>query len=126
MKEAANRGKGKTILISAGMEIMLIICITAANLNPTPILYFIFYNLLYGLVFSLLIPLYCISGNNLIVSFFVNLPNAFVTYILKYEQFPVMRVSSTIAAAVTLVLIGLILLVCRNVHQRISPAKKCQ
>lgn len=263
MKEAANRGKGKTLLISAGIEIMLISCIIAANLNPTPILYFIFYNLLYGLVFSLLIPLHCLcketpyghpfmpgsapaqarvsdnnkengvsvsgsvlaevgfkkpgirqwvvlavfvvfsvggqlipkmavgvqiswrllpmgivplimttffeeflfrgfvqsrierqfgwgsailvsgamfslyhlgypgfrtwadilllfavgvgfaaayklSGNNLIVSFFANLPNAFVTYILKYEQFPVMRVSSTIAAAVTLVLIGLI------------------
>ena len=60
MKEAANRGKGKTLLISAGIEIMLIICITAANLNPAPILYFIFYNLLYGLVFSLLIPLYCL------------------------------------------------------------------
>ena len=60
MKEAANSGKGKTPLISAGIEIMLIICITAANLNPTPILYFIFYNLLYGLVFSLLIPLYCL------------------------------------------------------------------
>ena len=242
MKEAANRGKGKTLLISAGIEIMLIICITAANLNPTPILYFIFYNLLYGLVFSLLIPLYLsasgsvlaevgfkkpgirqwvvlatfvvfsvggqlipkmaageqipwrllpmgivplimttffeeflfrgfvqsridrqfgwvlailvsgamfslyhlgypgfrtwedilllfavgvgfaaaykLSGNNLIVSFFVNLPNAFVTYILKYEQFPVMRVSSTIAAAVTLVLIGLILLLYRNADQR--------
>ena len=37
MKEAANRGKGKMLLISAGMEIMLIICITAANLNPTRI-----------------------------------------------------------------------------------------
>ena len=243
MKETANRGKGKTLLISAGIEIMLIICITAANLNPTPILYFIFYNLLYGLVFSLLIPLYLsasgrvlaevglkkpgirqwvvlaafvvfsvggqlipklaageqipwrllpmgivplimttffeeflfrgfvqsrierkfgwvlailvsgtmfslyhlgypgfrtwedilllfavgtgfaaaykLSGNNLIVSFFVNLPNAFVTYILKYEQFPVMRVSSTIAAAVTLVLIGLILLLYRNADRRI-------
>ena len=243
MKEAASSGKEKMLLISAGIEIMLIICITAANLNPTPILYLIFYNLLYGLVFSLLIPLYLsasgsvlaevgfkkpgirqwgvlaafvvfsvggqlipklaageqipwrllpmgivplimttffeeflfrgfvqsrierkfgwvlailvsgvmfslyhlgypgfrtwedilllfavgtgfaaaykLSGNNLIVSFFVNLPNAFVTYILKYEQFPVMRVSSTIAAAVTLVLIGLILLVYRNVHRRI-------
>jgi len=47
MKEAANRGKGKILLLSAGIEIMLIICITAANLNPTPILHFIFYNLLY-------------------------------------------------------------------------------
>lgn len=64
MKEAANRGKGKTLLISAGIEIMLIICIIAANLNPTPILYFIFYNLLYGLVFSLLIPLYCLYKEN--------------------------------------------------------------
>ena len=264
MKETANRGKGKTLLISAGIEIMLIICITAANLNPAPILYFIFYNLLYGLVFSLLIPLYCLyketpygypfmlfgnnkengapasgrvlaevgfkkpglrqwvvlaafvvfsvggqlipkmavgeqipwhllpmgivplimttffeeflfrgfvqsridrqfgwvpailvsgamfslyhlgypgfrtwedilllfavgagfavayklSGNNLMVSFFVNLPNAFVTYMLKYEQFPVMRGSSTIAAAVTLVFIGLILLLYRNADQR--------
>ena len=57
MKETANREKGKTLLISVGIEIMLIICIMAANLNPTPILYYIFYNLLYGLVFSLLIPL---------------------------------------------------------------------
>ena len=62
---------------------------------------------------------YKLSGNNLMVSFFVNLPNAFVTYILKYEQFPVMRVSSTIAAAVTLVLIGLILLLYRNADRRI-------
>lgn len=60
MKETANRGKGKMLLLSAGIEIMLIICITAANLNPTPILYFIFYNLLYGFVFSLLILLYCL------------------------------------------------------------------
>ena len=51
-----NREKGKTLLIPAGIETMLIICMMAANLNPTPILYFIFYNLLYGLVFSLLIP----------------------------------------------------------------------
>ena len=64
MKETANRGKGKTLLISAGIEIMLIICIMAANLNPTPILYFIFYNLLYGLVFSLLIPLCCLYKEN--------------------------------------------------------------
>ena len=61
----------------------------------------------YGNVLSLPFGL---SGNNLIVSLFVNLPNAFVTYILKYEKFPVMGVSSTIAAAAALVLIGLILL----------------
>lgn len=187
-----------------------------ANLNPAPTLYFIFYNLLYGLVFSFLVPLYClrkekatlasaggqlipkmamgeqipwhllplgilplimttflksfysealcraerqfgcvpailisgamfslyhlgypgfrtwrdllllfvvgigfaaayrISDNNLIVSFFVNLPNALVTYMLKYEQFPVMSVSFTIAAVITLVLIGLTFLLVSN------------
>ena len=38
----------------------MILCIVLANLNPTPVLYFIFYNFLYGLVFSLLVPLYCL------------------------------------------------------------------
>ena len=28
---------------------------------------------------------------NLIISYFVNLPNAFITYMLKYEQFPRME-----------------------------------
>ena len=69
MKETANMGKGKTLLISAGIEIMLIICITAANLNPAPMLYFIFYNLLYGLVFSLWIPLYCLYKENGVPAF---------------------------------------------------------
>jgi hypothetical protein len=39
---------------------VMIVVTLAANLNPTPILYYIFYNLLYGLVFSLLIPLCCL------------------------------------------------------------------
>ena len=59
------------------------------------------------------------GGRRFSRSVFVNLPNAFVTYILKYEQFPVMRASSTIAAVVTLVLIGLILLLYRNADRRI-------
>lgn len=232
----------KLLLYLIGTEAMLILCIALANLNPSPVLYFVFYNFLYGLVFSLLVPLYCLrrekeslasagvkklgprqvavlfafvifsvggqlipkmaageqiswhllplgivplimttffeeflfrgfvqnraeqqfgclpavlisgamfslyhlgypgfrawedllllfavglgfaaayrlSGNNLIMSYFVNLPNAFVTYILKYEQFPVMSVSSTIAAAITLVLIGFIILMFRNTNQ---------
>ncbi len=226
--------KEKILLFSVGTEIMLIICIALANLNPTPILYFIFYNLMYGLIFSFLIPLfllhkekglpisvgikkpgiwqfivligfvmfsvggqlipkivegeiipwhllpmgiaplimttffeeflfrgfvqgkveqqfgwlpailvsgamfslyhlgypgfrsfedilllfavglgfaiaYKLSDNNLIVSYFVNLPNAFVTYILKYNQFPSMTFSSTIAAIITLALIAIII-----------------
>lgn len=40
-----------------------------------------------------------LSGNHLIVAYCVNLPNALVTYLLKYEQFPVMTVSATIASA---------------------------
>lgn len=232
----------KLLLYMIGTESMLIFCIAFANINPTPILYFIFYNLLYGLIFSFLVPLYCLrkgkeslvsvgvkrlgtrqfavlfvfvvfsiggqlipkmaageqipwhllplgivplimttffeeflfrgfvqsraeqqfgclpailisgamfslyhlgypgfrawedllllfavglgfaaayrlSDKNLIVSYFVNLPNAFVTYILKYEQFPIMSVSSTIAAAITLVLIGFIILMFRNTNR---------
>ena len=158
MKETANMGKGKTLLISAGIEIMLIICITAANLNPAPILYFIFYNLLYGLVFSLLIPLYCLYketpygypfmlfGNNkengapasgrvlaevgfkkpglrqwVVLAAFVvfSVGGQLIPKMAVGEQIPVMRVSSTIAAAVTLVLIDLILLLYRNADRRI-------
>ena len=48
---------------------------------------------------------YKLSGNILIVSYFVNLPNAFVTYMLKYNQFPTMKFNSTIAAIITLILI---------------------
>ncbi|MCM1127517.1 MAG: CPBP family intramembrane metalloprotease [Lachnospiraceae bacterium] len=226
--------KYKLLLFFIGIEIMIIVSVALANLNPAPVLYFIFYNLMYGLIFSFLIPLYYLhkekespasvgikklgvrqfvvlfcfvafsiggqlipkiavgeqllwhllpmgiaplimttffeeflfrgfvqgrveqqfgwlpavlvsglmfslyhlgypgfrsmgnilllfgvglgfaiayklSDNNLIVSYFVNLPNAFVTYMLKYNQFPTMRVSSTIAAAITVILIVLIL-----------------
>ena len=232
----------KLLLYLIGTEVLLILCIALANLNPAPVLYFIFYNFLYGLVFSLLVLLYCLqrekeslasvgvkrlgprqfavlfafvifsvgghlipkmaageqipwhllplgivplimttffeeflfrgfvqsraerqfgclptilisgamfslyylgypdfrtwgdltllfvvgigfaaayrlSDHNLIVSYFVNLPNAFITYILKYEQFPVMTVSSTIAAAITLVLIGFIVLMFYNTNR---------
>lgn len=222
--------KSKIILRCIVIELMLIISVSLANINPTPVLYFIFYNFVYGLLFSFLVPLYCIrkengtlssvgikrmgvrqfavmiafvafsvggqlipmflegeqipwqllptgimplvmttffeeflfrgfvqerierhfgwlmaiivsgmmfslyhlgypefrtigdilllfavgvgfaiayklSGNNLFVSYFVNLPNAFVTYMLKYKQFPTMYLSSTIAAVITLALI---------------------
>lgn len=52
---------------------------------------------------------YQLSGNNLIVSFSVNLPNAFVTYVLRYGQFPAMDFSATIAGGVTLAVVALIL-----------------
>ncbi len=60
---------------------------------------------------------YRLSDNNLFVSYFVNLPNAFITYVLKYEQFPMMSISSVIAAVITLLLIGLIFLLYRNTNK---------
>lgn len=52
-----------------------------------------------------------LAKNNLIVSYFVNLPNAFITYILKYEQFPKMTVLSTVYAAITIFLIVVLLII---------------
>lgn len=51
---------------------------------------------------------YKLSGNNLWVSYFVNLPNAFVTYILKSEQFPVFTWTSSLYAAISIVIIVLV------------------
>lgn len=165
--------KLKTIFLCATVEMILIVCVGAANIYPNPLNYFLFYNILYGIVFSFVLPLfllrkeenpfdfigvkavgkkqitvlsifvvfsvggqlipivvnggiipwkllpvgvgfavaYKLSGNNLIVAYFVNLPNAFVTYMLKYEQFPVMELSSTIAGIVTLCIITAVLFI---------------
>ena len=54
---------------------------------------------------------YKLSGNNLIVAYFVNLPNAFVTYMLKFKQFPKMTMSSTMASIVTLCVIVAVFIV---------------
>lgn len=54
---------------------------------------------------------YKLSGNNLIVACFVNLPNAFVTYMLKFEQFPKMTIASTMAGIVTLCIIVVVFIV---------------
>lgn len=59
-----------------------------------------------GLGFALA---YKLSDNNLIVSYFVNLPNAFVTYMLKSEQFPPFDNGATVYAVVTILLIAAIL-----------------
>lgn len=49
-----------------------------------------------------------LSGNHLIVACFVNLPNALVTYLLKFEQFPVMTVSAAIASAAAICIIAFV------------------
>lgn len=54
---------------------------------------------------------YKLGENNVIVSYFVNLPNAFVTYILKFNQFPKMTLTSTVFAGVTIcvLIVGIIM-----------------
>lgn len=52
---------------------------------------------------------YKLSDNNLIVVYFVNLPNAFVTYMLKAEQFPVFNLGAVYYALITIVMIVIIL-----------------
>lgn len=165
--------KEKFLLFSALLEIMLIISVALANVNPTPVLYFIFYNLMYGVLFSFLVPLwyvkkerasaaslgvkkpgvkqyavlivfavlsvggqllfavglgfglaYKLSDNNLIVSYFVNLPNAFVTYMLKYDQFPAMGISSTVSAIITIILILIFLLLLSRSPEQNPPKRR--
>ena len=208
--------KIKTIFMASTLEVLLVLCVGIANLLIKPIYYFCFYNVLYGILFSFLIPLFLLrkeknifdflgikalgkkqvfilavfiafsvggqiiplvakggiipwnllpmgivplimttffeefvfrgffqnkfekgyprfrtfedilllfavgigfaiaykfSGNNLIVAYFVNLPNAFVTYMLKFEQFPKMTIASTMAGIVTLCIIAVVFIV---------------
>ena len=60
-----------------------------------------------------------LSKNNLIIAYFINLPNALVTYILKSEQFPVLTARSSIFAIATIMLIIIILLF---VNKKINTA----
>ena len=53
---------------------------------------------------------YKLSGNNLIVSYLVNLPNSILTYMLKSAQFPHFDRSTPVAAALTVILIPIIII----------------
>lgn len=53
---------------------------------------------------------YKLSKNNLMVSYFVNLPNALLTYILKHDQFPPFDGSSMIFAIVTICIVVFVLI----------------
>jgi len=64
----------------------------------------------FALVFKL-------SGNNLCVSYFANLPSAFVTYILRSEQFPNLTARATIAAIITIILIAAILILFNGIRK---------
>ena len=61
---------------------------------------------------------YKLSDNSLIVSYFVNLPNAFVTYVFKSQQFPKFTVESNIYALITIVAVFIILIVSKERMKR--------
>lgn len=61
-----------------------------------------------GIGFALSFKLSC---NNLIVSYFVNLPNAFLTYVLKSAQFPKFDNLTTLFAIITILII-MIMIIC--------------
>lgn len=63
---------------------------------------------------------YKLSDNNLIVSYFVNLPNAFVTYVFKSEQFPKFTVESSIYAVITILAVFIILIVSKTKIKRLT------
>ncbi len=53
---------------------------------------------------------YKLSGNSLAASYLVNLPNALLTYVLKYERFPAFDIFSVIFSIVSLAAICAIML----------------
>ena len=62
-----------------------------------------------------------LSGNNFFVAYFVNLPNAFLTYLFKLEQFPHMTAQSTAWAGAAIAALAAILLVFAK-HRQTSRA----
>ena len=52
---------------------------------------------------------YKLSGNNLAAAYLVNLPNALLTYMLKYEQFPNFDAYSVVFAIVSIIAICVIM-----------------
>lgn len=64
------------------------------NLDDIILLFFV------GVMFALSFKL---SNNNLLVSYFINLPNAYLTYLLKFEQFPNFSLNFTISCIIALI-----------------------
>lgn len=65
------------------------------NLSDIILLFFV------GIMFAISFKL---SNNNLIVSYLINLPNAYLTYLLKFEQFPNFSLNFTISCIIGLIL----------------------
>ncbi len=67
--EDFDKNKIKTIFIALTLEVLLVLCIGCANLLLKPIYYFFFYNILYGLLFSFLIPLFLLRKEENVFDF---------------------------------------------------------
>lgn len=69
-----------------------------------------------GIMFALAFKL---SKNNLIVSYFVNLPNAYVIYLLKTENFPKLNfnVTATVISLFLIIITGFIVLKGLNINR---------
>ena len=61
--------KLKTIFIAALFETALVLCVGCANLLLKPIYYFFFYNVMYGILFSFLIPLFLLRKEENVLNF---------------------------------------------------------
>lgn len=61
--------KIKTIFMASTLEVLLVLCVGIANLLLKPLYYFCFYNVLYGILFSFLIPLFLLRKEKNILDF---------------------------------------------------------
>ena len=61
--------KVKTIFAALTLEVLLVFCIGFANLLLKPIYYFCFYNVLYGILLSFLVPLFLLRKEENVFDF---------------------------------------------------------
>lgn len=59
----------KTIFAALTLEVLLVLCIGCANLLLKPIYYFCFYNVLYGILLSFLVPLFLLRKEENVFDF---------------------------------------------------------
>lgn len=74
-----------------------------------------------GLGFALA---YKLSGNNLLVAYLVNLPNALLTYMLHSSQFPTFNNGAIIASAITIVCVAIVFFVYRRKFSVVRHTRK--
>ena len=68
-KATKRMNKLKTIFIAALFETALVLFVGCANLLLKPIYYYFFYNVMYGILFSFLIPLFLLRKEENVLNF---------------------------------------------------------